>query len=252
MDVFEHIFNLPANCVFHTIVPKNTFEKTNTLTVAEKRLIAVSFLPLQSVLSASLAQPKSFIPPLSDQNMDYEDILFFTIKLKPEHLEKYSNKLTQLYQKYIPKPCIILLHDDFRFRLNTALKEFNEADNNKRVVLEQLTTPIITIADSRDEVRQFTKQLSFENIDKQNLKTAHQSYARSIVNFKIAEKTGKIAHNHEVAENAQRLREIEKIERELNVLRNHIRKSNQLSDKIESKLQFSQKRKYLEQLKDSL
>src|SRR5690554_6558716 len=102
-DLFQNIFHLPASCVFHTVMPKNAFEKNNSLSAAEKRLINIPFLPLQSVLKASLNQSRSFIPPKVGKEMDYEDILFFSIKLKPTHLEIHSDKLIQLYQKYILK-----------------------------------------------------------------------------------------------------------------------------------------------------
>src|SRR5690554_5961774 len=148
-------------------MPKNAFEKNNTLSAAEKRLISTPFLPLHATFRGSLVQSRSFIPPKQGKEMDYDDILFFNLKLKPEHLEKYSDKLVQLYQKYIPKPCVILLYDDVRFRVNTALKKYNEVDKNKRVITEQLTTPMIPITTDDTNQKQFLKNLNFNEVDKQ-------------------------------------------------------------------------------------
>mgnify|MGYP002738625736 CR=1 FL=1 len=251
-DVFQHIFNLPASCVFHTVMPKNAFEKSNALSAAEKRLIAKPFLPLQAFLRASLVQARSFIPPKQNEEMDYDDILFFSLKLKPTHLDAQSDKLIQLYQKYIPKPCVLLLYDDTRFIVNTALKKYNEADPKKRVVTEQLTTPIISIVDSENKNKNFIKSLHFEQINKQNLKTVHESYARSIINFNIVAATGKVGNAEDVSENAERLRQIVHIEKELNALRNHIRKSKNLKEKIDLKLQLKQKKQKMKNIKNSL
>lgn len=251
-DLFQNIFHLPASCVFHTAMPKNAFEKNNSLSAAEKRLINIPFLPLQSVLKASLNQSRSFIPPKVGKEMDYEDILFFSIKLKPTHLEIHSDKLIQLYQKYIPKPCVLLLYDDTRFIVNTALKKYNEADPKKRVITEQLTTPILSIVDSENKNEDFLKSLHFEKINMQNLKTVHESYARSIINFNIVATTGKTGNIDDVSENAERLRQIAHIEKELNALRNHIRKSKNLKEKIDLKLQLKQQKQKMENIKNSL
>lgn len=252
MDLFQNIFHLPASCVFHTVMPKNTFEKNNSLSASEKRLITTPFLPLQSVLRASLVQSRSFIPPKVGKEMDYEDILFFSLKLKPEHLETQSDKLIQLYQKYIPKPCVLFLYDDTRFKVNTALKKYNEADPKKRVVTEQLTTPILSIVDSESKNDDFLKSIQFEQLDKQNLKTVHESYAKSIINFNIVRTTGKSTKLGDISENAERLRQIAHIEKELNALRNHIRSSKKLDEKIEFKLQLKKKKTTLQNLKNSL
>src|SRR5690554_2871894 len=251
-DLFQHIFNLPASCIFHTVMPKNAFEKNNSLSAAEKRLINIPFLPLKAEFRASLVQARSFIPPKQSQDMDYEDILFFSLKLKPEHLETQSDKLIQLYQKYIPKPCVLFLYDDTRFIVNTALKKYNEADAKKRVVTEQLTTPILSIVDSENKNDDFLKSLHFEKINKQNLKTVHESYARSIINVNIVATTGKVGNVDDVSENAERLRQIAHIEKELNALRNYIRKSKNLKEKIDLKLQLKQQKQKLENIKNSL
>lgn len=252
MDLFQNIFNLPASCIFHTVMPKNAFEKNNSLSAAEKRLINIPFLPLQSVLKGSLNHSRSFIPPKVGKEMDYEDILFFSIKLKPTHLEIHSDKLIQLYQKYIPKPCVLLLYDDTRFIVNTALKKYNEADPKKRVITEQLTTPILSIVGSENKNEDFLKSLHFEKINRQNLKTVHESYARSIINFNIVATTGKVGSVEDVSENAERLRQIAHIEKELNALRNHIRSSKKLDEKLEFKLQLKKKKTTLQNLKNSL
>ncbi len=251
-DLFQHIFNLPTSCIFYTVMPKNAFEKNNSLSAAEKRLINIPFLPLQSVLKGSLNHSRSFIPPKVGKEMDYEDILFFSLKLKPEHLETQSDKLIQLYQKHIPKPCVLLLYDDTRFIVNTALKKYNEADPKKRVVTEQLTTPILSIVDSENKNEDFLKSLHFEKINRQNLKTVHESYAKSIINFNIVRTTGKSAKLGDVSENAERLRQIAHIEKELNALRNHIRKSKNLKEKIDLKLQLKQQKQKMENIKNSL
>lgn len=252
IDLFQQIFQLPASCVFHTVMPKNAFEKNNHLSAAEKRLIAIPFLPLQAVLRASLVQSRSFIPPKQGKEMDYDDILFFSLKLKPEHLESQSDKLVQLYQKYIPKPCVLLLYDDTRFIVNTALKKYNEADSKKRVVTEQLTTPVISIVTSDTKSETLLKSLHFEQVNKQNLKSVHDSYARSIINYNIATTIGKATNVEDVSENAERLRQISHIEKELNALRNKIRSSKKLDEKIEFKLQLKEKRIALQDLKDSI
>lgn len=252
MDLFQNIFHLPASCVFHTVMPKNAFEKNNSLSASEKRLITTPFLPLQSVLRASLVQSRSFIPPKKNNVMDYDDILFFSIKLKPTHLDSHSDKLIQLYQKYIPKHCVLFLYDDTRFIVNTALKKYNEADPKKRVVTEQLTTPILSIVDSENKNEDFLKSLHFEKINRQNLKTVHESYARSIINVNIVASTGKVGNVEDISENAERLRQIAHIEKELNALRNHIRSSKKLDEKIEFKLQLKKKKTTLQNLKNSL
>ncbi len=251
-ELFQHIFNLPLTCVFHTVVPKRAFEKHNQLAAAEKRLVAISFLPLQSVLKASLVQSKSFIPAAKDEQMDYEDILFFSLKLKSEHLDKYSDKLIQLYQKYIPKPCMLLLYDDTRFMVNTALKKYNEVDNKKRIVTEQLTTPVLSFTGIDDRERQLVESLNFNRLDKQNLKMLHRSYAHAIINFNIGMATGSFGKTEDVGEDAQKLREITLIEKELDALRNHIRKSRRLDEQIAYKIQLKEKKNTLQKIKDSL
>lgn len=249
MDFFQHIFNLPASCVFHTAMPKNAFEKSNILSTAEKKLISIPFLPLKAELRASLVQARSFIPPKQSEEMDYEDILFFSLKLKPEHLEKYSDALVQLYQKYIPKPCVILVYDDIRFRVNTALKKYNEADRKKRVITEMLSTPLLSITDDTNEKQTLLKNVRFENIDKQNLKTVHESYAKSILSYNIAISTGTLGEIKQVEKSAERLRILGQLQKELEALRNHIRKNKNLNEKIKLKIQLKEKKTTLENLK---
>ncbi len=234
----KNIFQLPNGCLFQTVFPKKQFEKRCKLTTAENKILREPFLPEKSVLQASLQQKLSFVPALVTDEMDYKDILFFALKLKHEHLKKHTEKLINLYQKHIPKPCVLVLYSNDEFIINTAQKKYNEADKNKRVIVSQHTTPILKLTQQNAQQNEFLKVLQFKNIQKNNLQTLHQSYVNAIVSLNIANETG--VFKPPKPEDYDILRQVKDLEKQIQSIKNNIKKTKDIDQRIRLNMQKKQ------------
>ncbi len=236
----KNIFQLPNGCLFQTVFPKKQFEKRCKLTTAENKLLREPFLPEKSVLQASLQQKLSFVPALVTDEMDYKDILFFALKLKHEHFIKYTEKLINLYQKHIPKPCVLVLYSNDEFIINTAQKKYNEADKNKRVIVSQHTTPILKLTQQNAQQNEFLKALQFKNIQKNNLQTLHQSYVNAIVSLNIAYQTGRFNLREKPNNDYDTLRQVKELKKQIQSIKNNIKKAKDIDQRIRLNIQKKQ------------
>lgn len=246
--MYAGLFDLPQNCRFETVIPKNQFEKQFRLTTAESRLLRTPYLPVKTNLIGSLRTNLSFIPATKTESMDYEDILFIEIQLKAAHFEEKSEAVLKLFQKYIPKPVILILYCDANLIINTAIKRYDKSDAQKRSVKDMITSPLLSVNNLEEYEEAFFRDIKYEAVDKQNLKTAYHSYCSAIAALSRARITHKYIPTKQGEEVHWQNQGIIQTQKEMEALRNKIRKSRDIREQINYKLTLKEKKEQYQKL----
>lgn len=246
--MYAELFGLPKDCRFETMIPKNHFEKKFKLTVAENRLLRTPYLPVKINLIGSLRTSLSFIPAMKTETMDYEDILFIEIQLLADHFEEKSEAVLRLFQKYIPKPVVILLYCDASLVFNTAIKKYDKSDTKKRSVKEMMTSPVLSLSQSEEYEEAFFREIKYDSVNKQNLKTTYSSYSNAVAALNRAI----ITHQFIPTQKGEEVHRINQgiilAEKEMETLRNKIRKSKDIRDQVKYKLILKEKKEQYKNL----
>ena len=168
--------------------------------------------------------------------------------------DKNKSKIIDLIQKYIPYHVFLCVYSSKEFVINICEKRINLNDSNRRTIEKSLVTENILINNETDIQKTFLKDLSFENIDKHDLKSLYDSFSKSIVALQASNINGEFINRpiEQSKQDLERLERIKKLENEILQLQNQAKKESQLNTqvKINSEVQF--RRKEIELIKEKL
>lgn len=242
------LFDIPDNCRFKIGIPKNQFEKEFRLSPAESRLLRTPFLPVRTTMAGSLRTDLSHIPPEHTTSMDYEDILFIDIEVQEDHFKNKSEALLQLYQKYIPKPVVLVLRCDAEFIVCTALKRYHESDPSRRVVRDLLLSPVLRLQNAEPWKTRFLEHIRYDKVNKHSLWTTYESYCVAVAALMRANYTHQFYPTGDLETIHRGNNRIAEINKAMKALRNKIFRSNDIREQINDKLALKKLKSEYEQL----
>jgi len=191
------------------------------------------------------------ISKYEDDNVRYEEIEIFKIKINNEN--KY-NKVCEFIQKYIQYPMLIIIEHNNTIKINAAIKKINKVDNSKLVIDEMIYTDWINKDAVTEKEIDFLKSLSISKFNTNNLFTVYEGYINSIKSFIVAKYKDEfeVKSIDKVSKDIEILDKITKLENEVIGLRNNIKKETNIGSKVELNVKIKKIEKEIESLKYTL
>ena len=249
-----HILQLPERCLVNKKITKAFFKRNFDMNSAEKNLLEDFNIFTSIDWIASISQANANVTAYQDYESTFEEIQVIAITTSPESLHKYASKIIDLVQKYIPYHILLIVHDGVKSIWNVTYKCINQNDNNKRTVDKKYTTGCISANTSNKVYEAFFEALSFNKVPSTNLKVLYDGYVQCFVGLITAPIIGTFEARpaERTKEDALRLESIALLEKEITVITKVAQKETQLNKKIELNTQVQQKRKQIENLKNTI
>jgi hypothetical protein len=249
-----NILQLPERCLVNKKITKAFFKRNFDMTSAEKNVLddynAISAIDW----IASISQANANVPSYQDYESTFEEIQVIAVTTSTESLSKNAAKIIDLIQKYIPYHMLLIVHDGVNSIWNVTYKRINQNDNNKRTIDKKFTTDSIASNTTNIVHEAFIEALSFSRVPSTNLKVLYDGYVQCIAGLTTAAIIGtfETRPTERTKEDVERLERITLLEKEIITLTNDAQKETQLNKKIELNTQVQQKRKQIENLKNSI
>ena len=176
------------------------------------------------------------------------DLLLKIQKIRPK--EKLRTISSQLY--VINKYSMKHLHQESDLFLNWYLPMVL---NKKKVLSIRLRIKkSLSKLYKNSHSEAFYKALSFNNLNKTNLKLLYKSYIQAVVQYQAASITGnyQLRSNARTEEDMQHIATIEQLEQDIVSLSSQIKKTSQLNEKVQLNVQIKNKRDKIQEIKTLL
>mgnify|MGYP000913925238 FL=1 len=254
MESLNQILQLPERCLVNKKITKAFFKRNFDLTLTERKLLDDSAIIIQIDWIASLKPNQINIEGFNNNQTVFEEVQVISVSTDSIEFDKNKSKIIDLIQKYIPYHVFLCVYSSKEFVINICEKRINLNDSNRRTIEKSLVTENILINNETDIQKTFLKDLSFENIDKHDLKSLYDSFSKSIVALQASNINGEFINRpiEQSKQDLERLERIKKLENEILQLQNQAKKESQLHTqvKINSEVQF--RRKEIELIKEKL
>lgn len=179
-DFVKKVLQLPEKTLTNTTLTKQFFYKNFDLSSQEKKIFRTSIIEMR--LLATISESSANITYVVSESETFENIFLITIDVTTKDFNQ-REIIASIIQKYFPYHCLIVVQNPEEFIFNAASKRINQNDNAKRVVIDEVSTPVISKLISNPIRSNFVTQLDFKNLDKTNLQTLYKSYFFSTCKF---------------------------------------------------------------------
>lgn len=247
----ENLLHLPAKCLANRKITKTFFKRNFELTKNERNLLDDFSIVVSIDWIASISPNTCNVPAFSTSNSSFEEIQVIALQTNNKDFERNYYKLLELIQKYIPYHTLLILYTDKVLVWNTCFKRINENDNTKRVIDKMFSTDIILMNNPTESQIKFFGGLSFEKLDKTNLRTLYNGYVQQLVALNAAEVRGEFSTRpaDRTKQDVIYLEEIAQLEKEITVLSKKVKRESQLNIQIDLNSQVQLKRKQIDRIK---
>lgn len=248
---YNKILNIPDRAIVSKKISKAFFFRNFELSSADKKI-------LNEIVSmewlACIKPSNSNIAVVQNELYIFEEIQVMTCTLSGTILKGSIDKVTNLFQKHIPYPIVLVIENADEFVINVCDKKINQNDKSKRTIEAFINSPNVSKLYKNELVDAFFKALDFTILDKNNLETTYKSYTSAIVQFQTAMVTGTFNKRSatRTEDDLKHLETIQKIEKEILTLSNQIKKESQLNTRVSLNIEIQKKRSQIEHLKTLL
>lgn len=248
---YNKILNIPDRAIISKKISKAFFIKNFELSSADKKIL--NEITIMEWL-ASIKPSNSNIAVVQNELYIFEEIQVMTCTLSGNISKGIIDKVTNLFQKHIPYPIVLVIENTDEFVINVCDKKINQNDKSKRTTEAFINSPNVSKLYKNEFVNAFYKALDFAILDKTNLETTYKSYTNAIIQFQTAMVTGTFNKRSSVRteDDLKHLETIQRIEKEIITLSNQIKKESQLNTRVSLNIDIQKKRNEIESLKTLL
>lgn len=248
---YNKIFNIPDRAIISKKISKAFFIRNFELSSADKKVL--NEIVIMDWL-ASIKPSNSNIPLVHSGIYIFEEIQVMSCTLTGNLLKGTIDRVTNLFQKHIPYPIVLVIENEDEFVLTVCDKKINQVDKSRRTIEAFINSPTISKLYKNDITNAFFKGLDFAVLDKNNLETLYKSYTGAIVQFQTATVTGSFIKRSiaRTEDDLKHLETIQKIEKEIITLSNQIKKETQLNTRVSLNVEIQKKRKEISTIKNLL
>lgn len=245
---YNKILNVPDRAIISKKISKAFFIRNFELSSADKKIlneiITMDWL-------ASIKPSNTNIPIVQNEIYIFEEIQIMTCTLAGNIIKGTIDKVTNLFQKHIPYPILLVIENADEFVINVCDKKINQIDKSKRTIETLISSPNVSKLYKTELVTDFFKALDFAILDKNNLESTYKSYTSAIVQFQAALLTGTFNNRSSARteDDLKHLETIQKIEKEILTLSNQIKKETQLNTRVSLNIEIQKKRNEIEKIK---
>jgi len=248
---YNKIFKIPDRAIINKKISKAFFIRNFELSSTDKKIL--NEIIMMEWL-ASIKPSNSNIAVFQNELYIFEEIQVMTCTLSRNISKVTIDKVTNLFQKHIPYPIVLVIENADEFVVNVCDKKINQNDKSKRTIEVFINSSNVSKLYKNELVNAFFKALNFAILDKTNLETTYKSYTSAIVQFQSAMVTGTFNKRSSVRteEDLKHLETIQRIEKEIITLSNQIKKETQLNTKVSLNIDIQRKRNEIENIKNLL
>lgn len=229
IDRFLAHLNIPNACLLDKPVFKKMFLDHIELDLTDKKALSED---VERIRWQYALKPETInIAPFQDDEREYLEIAILTVELsKPERVKRIANFM----HKAIPYPLIVIFGHGGKVTVSVAEKRINQADKSKLVVADRWLTEWIDPASPTKAQAGFFEAVKLQKLPSTNFYALYEAFQAQVVGLNAAARTGVfdalpvgLAHKQ-----ANILREIEALEREIAEFRTALKREKQMSRKI--------------------
>lgn len=248
---YNKILNIPDRAIISKKISKAFFFRNFELSSADKKILN-EIVTMEWL--ASIKPSNSNIALFQNGTYIFEEIQVITCSLSGNFLKSTIDKATNLFQKHIPYPIVLMIENEDEFVVNVCDKKINQNDKSKRTIEAFITSPTVLKLYKNEFVSAFFRALDFAILDKTNLETTYKSYTTAIIQFQTAMVTGTFNKRTSVRteDDLKHLETIQRIEKEIITLSNQIKKESQLNTRVSLNIEIQKKRNEIEIIKTLL
>lgn len=236
-DIFIKELNIPAKCRVGKKIFKKVFYENASFNKRDKEIFTEEIKGIEWLFS--LKSDTINIQPYMDEDKEYEEIAIIKVDVVSD---KRIKKICEIIQKTIPYPLILIFNIEDEILINAALKRANKADESKNTIKEYLYTDWIDLYNLSDNEDKFLKSLNLNSLSFTNFYNLYMDIVNRI-NLLNATKYRK---KYEVISD-EKARDIKKIsdaientDKEINDLRNKMKKAVGFNKKVELNMRIKQ------------
>lgn len=230
-DVLGHL-RLPAVAVTDQRIPKKLLLEHGTPTTADKRLIEAHVAELH--WNAVLRPDTVALPAHSTATHEYSEVHVLTLTTRKLALPAAkATRLRELVHRAIPYPLMLLEQDGEQHGVSLAHKRRSQAVTDE-VVLED-TVLFLPLAASPHRGA-FVAQLALDVRAFADLRDLYLHWENAVLGLLAASITGRYQLAHDSATQRLRLRDHDRVEREITSLRNAAAREKALSRRADLNL----------------
>lgn len=249
---FNTFLQIPERMLLRKKLPKSFFLKNFDLSTPEKKLLSDDIEGME--LLANIKPVNSNIPVFIEDDLIYEEIQVMTCTLSRPDLEKTAPKVSNLFQKYIPYPILLVVEEESNFVLTTAEKRVNQNDRAKRTIESNFIGPVLSKLYRNEKHEALNTLIRFAALDATNLYTLYSSFTNALVKLQAAELIGSVSMRTGVrsTEEMDLLKEIETLKSDIQKLSNQVKSETQLNKRVALNMDIQKLRLRLETCKQTL
>lgn len=229
-DSLYRYMNIPENCRIDKTVFKKLFYGNATMNSLDKETFKNDIEKI--TIKYSLKEEYLNVPTFNNNELNYDEIEILEVNLIND--SKYE-RISEIIQRTIPYPMIIVLTYNEKILINVAYKRVNKNDTNKNTVIKYVYSDWISFNNINNNEQQF---LSSINISKLSYINMYKLYCSFVQKIDILN-TSKIAGTFNELENRdiEKVQEIQgkilEIDNELKKLNNLINKEEQFNRRVD-------------------
>lgn len=249
--LYKHL-GLPEKALLQARIYKKQLLEHADLTITDRKWINED---IETIEWRYTVKPSTVaIPKYEDADREYVEVAFLHVTLKSA---SHVKRLSEVIQRSIPYPLIIVFEHAESIFINLADKRINRADSSKLTVetffnSEWFSRQDIALSETHQE---FIKSLGFSYLNQQDLYAFYQSWIASFNALEAAKHIGQfsLSNNAEADKLRQNyLQKIKALELELIALKVQLKNEPQFNRKVEINVQIKQLKVHLQQISTQL
>lgn len=241
---------LPDEARVDQRVPKKMLLEQGAPTAADKRLIQEG---IEEMTWVAVLKPSTVgTPAYTDAEREYLEIAVLAVELRSE---ARVARLIELIHRAIPYPVVLATEHDGAAALSLAPKRRSEAEADRIVVEEVLTTDGLRPSGDTPVENAFLASLALAAQPRRDLNALYQGWIGCVAALAAARITGQYALATSPERTAARrvaLDELERIHKEVARLRGRATKEKQLNRRVELNLEIRRLDGRIQQLRAEL
>lgn len=251
MENINEFLGLPKSSLISARMPKKAFTDNPEFELKKEEKVILKEEIDSIYFEYSLKPLILNIPKYEDDNVRYEEIQIFKVKINNENK---CNKVCELLQKYIQYPMLIIVEHGNFIRINAAIKKINKIDSSKLIIDEMIYTDWINFESLKEKEISFFKSLNISQFNTNSLFDIYNGYINSIKSFIAARYSDEfeVKSGEELSNDIEILEKINNLENEVINLKNNMKKETNMGTKVELNVKIKRLQKQIESLKCTL
>ncbi|REE80682.1 uncharacterized protein DUF4391 [Lutibacter oceani] len=243
-DLIE-LLNIDNRCLIDKRITKIAISNNSTLNASEKKILKEVIIDIRWL--ASYKPFNSAIPEYITKTECYDEVQIISIGFSDI---KYKKQVINILQRSMPYPLVLLLEVNNNFAVSVARKSINQTDNLKRTIDEVITSTWLNKAIESEVEKSFLEHLNTKTYHTLHLKAFYESFIKAIYLHETSLLTGSfnVKEKKEVDEDADILKEIEAVNKEIVSIKSQIKKGTIFSNKVTLNIKLKAKENHKQKL----